>query len=181
MALCVASPWLIPLAFGEQWRPALRILPFLALATFIVDLFSLHAHIVTVRSRLRSLIQSYLATFVLRLALATLLLPLLGLEGYGVAVILALLALLPLHWGVRAIFPPRYDQALPWLVGFSPLLFVPIVPDRATYVLWLPLLGVVLAPATRRQLSGYIREARALVKNRSAAVLQPGHVAQLDQ
>lgn len=168
-ALCVASPWLVPLAFGEQWRPALTVLPYIALGALVADLFSLHAHVVTVRGRLPVLAQSYVGLFLLQLAGSALLLPVLGLEGFGVAGLVALVALVPLHLGVKAVFPPRYDEALPWLVAFAPVLFFPVVAGAWRAALFVPLAVVLALPAPRAQLLGHAREVVTALRGKAGA------------
>ena len=155
VGLAVASPWLLPFAFGEQWRPALQVLPFIMVGVFITDLFSLHAHVLTVKSRTRNLAATYGGLFVAHLVGTSLLVPVLGIRGFGVSAVLALVALVPLHLGVRAVFPPVYDQALPWIVGLAPLMLTPLVDGRSALLLAIPLLVVLALPASRRQLAGH--------------------------
>lgn len=168
-ALCVAGPWLVPVAFGDQWTPALEVLPYVALATLLVNLFAIHGHVITVSGRLRVLGQTYVGLFLLQLVAATLLLPVLGLAGFGVAGLVSLIALLPLHLGVRAIFPPRYGEAAPWLVGLAPLHAFPLVDGAWRVVVCLPLLVVLALPTPRAQLSRHGGEVWSLLRRRQQA------------
>lgn len=169
VALCVSSRWLVPVAFGDQWTATVEVLPYLAAGAVLGETFGLHLHIITVRGRMRSLAQSYVLTFVLRLGGAVLLVPLLGLKGYGIAVILGLVGVLPLHYAVRAVIAPRYDQALPWLVAFVPLLFTPVVSGPAGWALWLPLVLVLSLSSVRAQLQRHLQEAKRTLRPTSSS------------
>lgn len=166
--LCVVSPWFVPLAFGEEWTPALAVLPWIALTSFVVNLFAIHSHVVTVTGRLRVLGQSYFGLFLVQLAASAVLVPPFGIQGYGMAGVVSIVALVPLHRGVRAVFPPRYDEALPWLVGLSPVLFFPLVDGAWRGLVWLPLVVVLAMRPARAQLVRHGTEVWSLLRKRGA-------------
>lgn len=166
--LCVASPWLVPLAFGDEWGPALLVLPWIAVSSFLVNLFALHSHVVTVTGRLRVLGQTYFGLFLVQLVASLVLVPAFGIEGYGMAGVVALVALVPLHRGVKAVFPPRYDEAMPWLVGLVPITFFPIVDGVWRALVWLPLVVVLAMPGPRAQLVRHGTEVWATLRKRGA-------------
>jgi O-antigen/teichoic acid export membrane protein len=111
---CLAA-WIVPIVFGEEWLISVDIFPFIAFGTLIGAIFELHA------STLYTTGHNYEVArrngwFVGVLWLASLLLmPSLGLWGYGLAEIIALPTYYWIHLSITKIFgSPDYGNAF-WL------------------------------------------------------------------
>jgi PST family polysaccharide transporter len=151
----LAAPTLLPSLIGPRWAPALQIYSFIALGYMFNALFGVHASVLYVRKHNREVIEAYGVYVLLFAVTAFLLIPLLGLWGYGAAELIALPAYGLLHRSVRKLFEFSYGRAVPWLIAFPPLLFYPNLGWPLGLALLLPALTVLLTPSARKQLSEY--------------------------
>ncbi|TRT43222.1 MAG: polysaccharide biosynthesis protein [Microcystis aeruginosa Ma_QC_C_20070703_M131] len=145
-------PLIIGLAFGERWRVALQVYPFIAWAYLTNSLFNLHSSTLYVLRK-----NTYVALFhLLHVALfaggAWLLLPKLGIVGYGWAEVIALPAYGLIHLFITKIIgSPDYRLALLWWIACSLALFVQQLGMWTGFGLLL----VILLPITRQQIRSY--------------------------
>ncbi|MGF1540312.1 MAG: oligosaccharide flippase family protein [Pleurocapsa sp.] len=109
------SAWIIPIMFSKEWLISAEIFPFIALGTMVGAIFELHV------STLYAIGQNYEvarrnAWLVGILWLATLLLmPFMGLWGYGIAEIIALPSYFWIHLSIVKLFgSPSYKKVF-WL------------------------------------------------------------------
>jgi PST family polysaccharide transporter len=151
----IAAPAMLPSLIGPRWSPALQIYSFIALGYMLNALFGVHASVLYVRKHNREVIEAYGVYVLLFAGAAFLLIPLLGLWGYGAAELIALPAYGLLHRSVRKLFEFSYGRAIPWLIAFPPLLFYPNLGWPLGLALLLPALAVLLTPSARKQLSEY--------------------------
>jgi PST family polysaccharide transporter len=106
--------------FGVAWLPVLVVYPFIALGALTNALFSLHSSALYVR-RLNWDVAVFHCLHILLFAGATILLvPRMGLVGYGWAEIVAIASYLAVHLSVRSrIGPLRYGDALALWAAFG--------------------------------------------------------------
>lgn len=111
---CV-SAWIIPIMFSEEWLISAKVFPFIALGTMIGGIFELHASTLYATGHNYEVGRRNL-WFVAMLWLATLLLmPFLGLWGYGLAEIIALPSYYWIHLSIAKLFgSPKYQNVF-WL------------------------------------------------------------------
>jgi O-antigen/teichoic acid export membrane protein len=83
------GPIIVPMLFGARWLPILDLYPFIALGYFTNAVFNMHASVLTLLDRNRDIIAFNGAHLLLFAAAAWLLLPRLGMLGYGLAEIAA--------------------------------------------------------------------------------------------
>jgi PST family polysaccharide transporter len=150
-------PWLLPLLFGSSWLPVIIIYPFIALSYLTNVVFNFHSNALYVLERNWAVTVFHLVHVALFIGTASLLVPRLGLEGYGWAEVIALVSYSVIHvYLVRYAGSPDYRRAGVWWIALALALF--------TYSLgwWvsLGLLGVALWPETWREIGGYIKSLR---------------------
>ena len=154
--------WLLPFVFGPKWEPAMEIYPFIALSYLINALFNMHSSaLYALRRNLK--VASFTLTHVILFAgSALLLVPRLGLVGYGAAEIVALTSYVVIHVNfTRVVGSPAYLLAGAWAAAAGLALFV---NQLGWWVVIAPA-AVALWPRTWRELGGY---ARAMWKARVA-------------
>jgi O-antigen/teichoic acid export membrane protein len=143
------SPWIIPTLFGSQWFPVLEIYPFIALSYLSNTLFNLHSSTLLVLRRNWEAASFGLGHIVLFAGSAMLLVPYLGIKGYGWAEVVALPSYILLHiWLVTYVGRPKYTQAMIWYVAWAITLFS---TQLGLWRLIIPVLPL-LWPTTRQEI-----------------------------
>ncbi len=109
------SAWIIPIMFSEKWLISAKIFPFIALGTMVSAIFELHGSTLYATGHNYEVARKNL-WFVGTLWLASLLLmPTLGLWGYGLAEIIALPSYYWIHLSIGKLFGcPNYWNVF-WL------------------------------------------------------------------
>lgn len=123
-AFAAILPWLVPLAFGRGWSTAAVVFPFLALGALGNGLFSLQSSALLVLGRNLDVAAFHAVHVALLAGVAALLVPRLGVLGFGLAETAALASYPLLQWMARRALGP-VDIALPlsWAAGFGLALF----------------------------------------------------------
>jgi len=151
------APLLLPPLFGERWMPALHIYPFIAFGYLMGAVFGMHASVLFVLRRNGSVAVSNAVVVALLAGTSLLLVPRLGVWGYGLAEITAVAGYPVIHTLLERIFRFRYSRALPWLAAFVPPLFAPLVPLPWELALWIPAGFVAVSRTARDQVGEYWR------------------------
>jgi O-antigen/teichoic acid export membrane protein len=154
------GPWLVPALFGQQWKAVLVVYPFIALSYAVNAIFSMPTSVLYVLGRNWSVTLSHIVHIVLFAGGSLILVPRLGLVGYGLAEVVAMASYVVIHVQVFRIFSFSYARALPWLLGFAPAFFVPFLTYPWYLISWLLALVATLLPKQRRQISEYIGSLR---------------------
>jgi O-antigen/teichoic acid export membrane protein len=89
--------WAVPLVFGEEWRPVMQVYPAVALAFLTSSVFLLHSSALYVRRRSMDVALFHVLNLGILAAVAWLLVPGRGLQGYAFAEIAALASYLALQ------------------------------------------------------------------------------------
>ncbi len=161
----VVGTVVVPLFLGPRWRAVLELFPFIALNYAVVSLFTMQQAALIVVGRNRAVMFTNLTALVLLYAVGVVLVPLLGLPGYGLTETVAIAGQYVNHRVMRRVMPGgvSYSASLPWLLGFAPLLFFPVVPWPWRLALVAAPLAVIVKPRmradARRQL-GVLQSAR---------------------
>lgn len=128
-ALC--GPFLVHHLIGVRWMPSLAVYPFIAAGVLVNSVYNLQASALFVIGEPRLVTEAY-SIHVILLALTTLvLLPRLGIVGYGWAELAACLAYLPIHAGLARTVAISYRRLLPWMCAFAAGLFVTSISHAA--------------------------------------------------
>lgn len=122
----LAGSWGIRHFAGTRWMPSLIVYPFIATGVLVNSVYNLQASALFVVGRQWLVMRSYTAHVVLLGAGTFLLLPRLGIAGYGWAELLACGAYPVLQRGLRNT-PISYRRLAPWVAAFGALLFVPML------------------------------------------------------
>lgn len=159
----------VPVVFGERWTPALEVFPYVAASYLVMATFALHNSLLYVLRRN----QRVAAINALRVAslagLSVLLLPLIGIAGFGVALLTSQLSVVLLDREVRRVLGSyRPQRGLAWLAVLLPPTFTPFAGWPLALALWLPLLLLLTVPAMRAQLRGYVATIRTALLRRGA-------------
>jgi PST family polysaccharide transporter len=146
----LVAPWIIPLMLGPQWLPVLEVYPFIAASSLGSAVLGLHVAVLYVLQKNWKVVFSYLVYIVLFTSLALLLVPRLGLTGYGWAVVMVLPSLcLPLIIWVRVYMGRlRYTEAGIWYTAWA----VPLFSWQLSPWVWISVLVPLIWPPTRREL-----------------------------
>lgn len=158
----VCSPWLVPFVFGADWEPVVDVFGLVALAGLLTALVSVHYALLYVRRRDRDVLLVAALRICLLAAAATALVPTVGIEGYGLAAIVAGAGLLAARAAVRrSTFTYRLGPAALWLAAFGPALLFPLAGLPWGLLLLLPVPAVLALPAARAQLAEVVGVVRA--------------------
>jgi O-antigen/teichoic acid export membrane protein len=160
--------WVVPFVFGHRWDQALDIFPFVAVNAIGVSVLSAQAAVFFARGQTANVSRVNFAKLVIAAGTAAVLVPLLGLPGYGLALVLSLAALFVSDRLMRPDIKPSYGPAAMWSVAFIPPVFSPLLAPGAAAFLWVPTLLVLITPRAREQLREYTRLILSGVRKRRA-------------
>ncbi len=153
------GPIIFPPIFGPEWLPVMVIFPVLAIPYLGSAAFNLHCSALYVLKRNVEVTIFHAAYVVLFGILTLLLVPRIGILGYGWAEAIAVIAYSITHLYIsRFIGSPNYSIAMLWWMAFTLALF--------TYQLgwWVSvgLIFVLLLPETRQRILHYFNSIREL-------------------
>ena len=154
-AVAVCGTWLIPLIFGAQWLPAVSVFAMLGVARIVNAPLTVQMAFVFSKGRNRVVAVAGLANLVMLVGAALILVPAIGIEGYGVAAIVSSLAWLIMSWWAHRMQEFDWYRPLPWLCAFVPPVLSPLLPWPQRTLLLAPLALVLVVPGMRRQLMEY--------------------------
>ena len=157
----LGAPWVLPLLLGPSWLPALEVYPFIALSYLVGTTFGLHSSILFVMQRLWGVAAFRLVNLILFAGTALLLVPHLGIEGYGWAEVLHLPSyILLLAWFQIYVGRPISAKAGVWLIGWA----IPLFSWQLGPSVWISAVVPLIWAETRRELTQAISLARILLK-----------------
>ncbi len=158
----IVGLWVLPTVSGEQWLPVMEIYPYIALGFLVNATFNLHASALYVLRKNYDVMMFHFAHIILFAGAALLLVPRMGLIGYGLAEVIALASYFVLHfYFVRELGKPSYRLTGIWGGAFALALFVPEFGWWAVS----GLVAIAIWPRTWKELIGY---ARSMLKAREA-------------
>lgn len=159
VAFSLIAPWIVPRLFGPQWQPVVLVFPFVALGNLANGAFNLH-YSALYALRLNWEVAAFRATHVvLFLGSSLILVPALGVVGYGWAEVVALGGYwMAHHLAVTRVGPIGTRVALAWAGAASLALFWPWLGAGAA----VGLIAVMVWPETWRVLGGYWMSVRRL-------------------
>lgn len=120
----LVAPWIFPLVFGSSWLPVLEVYPFLALFFLFRAGVNLYVYSLYVLRKNWEVAAVFLVHLILLTVVALLLVPHLGLRGYGWAEMAAIPSyVLFLVWFQFYIGGARYAPAMVWFTAWAVALF----------------------------------------------------------
>ncbi len=151
--------WFLPLLFGAKWLPTMLIYPFIAASLLGNALFNMHSSALYALNRNWEVTIFHLVHIALFAVTSWLLLPKLGLIGYGYAEIATIASHGVIHaYLVRDLQSPNYQFAGLLALGFGIALF----PYQLGWWVVLVLAFVLLLPDTRHKLVDLWKSFRSL-------------------
>ncbi len=123
-AFALLGPYVVKHVIGIRWTPILQIFPFAAAGVLVNSVYNLQASALFVVGKQWLVMRSYTAHVVLLAATTLILLPRLGLIGYGWAELVACGAYCVIHSGLAVTVPISYKKLRPWVAGFVAGLFL---------------------------------------------------------
>jgi O-antigen/teichoic acid export membrane protein len=123
-AFALLGPFILPHIVGARWMPSLSIYPFVAAGVLINSIYNLQASALFVVGKQWIVMQSYSAHVGLLAASTLLLLPRLGLAGYGWAELMSCSAYAAIHAGTAKVVPISYRRLAPWVTTLIAGLFL---------------------------------------------------------
>lgn len=153
------GPWLLPLVFGSRWLPVVEVYPFIALSYLSNSMFNMHSSTLYVLQRNWEVTAFHVVHMILFAGAAFLLLPRLGLLGYGWAEVVALVSYVVIHiYLLRNIGNPDYRLAGLWWGACGLALFSYQLGWWAS----LGLVAVALLPETHQKLRDYLKSLKGV-------------------
>ncbi|MDP9431743.1 MAG: oligosaccharide flippase family protein [Actinomycetota bacterium] len=159
VGFCIAGTIAVPLFLGESWRALILLFPLVALFQLLQALSTTPQAALIVLGRHRALLYTNLVALALLFGLGWLLVPVLGLAGYGLTKVLALAAQYLSYRALQREIPGgvTYRTGVPWLVALAPPLFVPLVPLQLAPLLLLPAVTVLASRRRRAELRSQVQ------------------------
>jgi len=149
----LVAPWLIPLLFGPSWLGTVMVYPFIATGHLAGAAFNLHTSVLYVLRKIWEVAAFHLVYIILFAGSALLLVPRLGLRGYGWAELAALPSYgLLLVFVLHHIGRPVSAQAAIWFAAWV----VPLFGWQLGPWAWISILVPIVWPATRRELTQFV-------------------------
>ncbi len=145
----LVAPWIVPLLFGPEWLPVLEVYPFLAVGQLAIAMFMLYSSSLYVLRRNWEVAVFHLVYIILFAGSAFLLVPQLGLSGYGWAEIAALPSYVVLvTWFLVYVGRPKFAHAGVWFAAWT----IPLFSWQLGPWAWVSVTLPLLWSPTRREL-----------------------------
>jgi PST family polysaccharide transporter len=163
----IASSVVVPAVFGHRWTQVIDLFPYIALGDLLMTALLVPQAVLFAKGQNRPVVVKQVFNLAVFGLLAALLVPTVGLDGYGIAFVGSSVPLFIVHFAARRIVDYSIERSLQWTIAFGPPMFFPLVPGLWKLVLLIPLGLVLLRPRARRELAGYAAEARSAIGRRS--------------
>jgi O-antigen/teichoic acid export membrane protein len=152
----LAAPLVVPRGFGHNWIPALSVFPFIGLSYLSNAMFNLHSSVLYLLGKNFKVTVFHVVHMILFASSAILLVPRLGVFGYGWAEVAALLSYVVIHAFVaREIGSPSYGTPAIWFTTAVAVFAFCALGAPIAYFGALILLLPLLLPKERTSLIGY--------------------------
>jgi O-antigen/teichoic acid export membrane protein len=168
--LALTARWLVPLVFGASWSPAIAVTALIGLSVLLRGPGDIQATLLFSRGRNVAVTTSAAIRQVAIVAVAVTLVPLIGIDGYGIASLAALAGVWYTRRVVRReIVPFGYGQLAPFAAAFVPLVLFPIVPLPWCLATLAPACWVAALPRPRQAVLRTYRSVRHSLRRSAAA------------
>jgi O-antigen/teichoic acid export membrane protein len=152
----IIAPYVMPRAFGVRWDPTMKVYPFIALGYLASSVFNLHSSVLYLLRRNWSVTEFHAVHVLLFAVAAALLVPRMGILGYGWAEVVALASYVLLHYFIQQqIGSPSYGMGAIWCGTAACVLVLSAFGDPAVYFGPIVLLLPLIFPRERSSLHGY--------------------------
>lgn len=168
-AFGVLAHWLIPLLFGSAWTTAIPIYCLLSLAAVLNASCLIQNTLLLSRGQNLTVAGGAVVQTVSLAVAAVALVPALGVNGFGVASLVALVDLIYTNHMARRLAHFSYRSMIPFALALCPPVLMPLVPLSLAPLLFLPMAALVVVPSLRRELFDLAVVVRSALSRRGAA------------
>ncbi len=158
------APWAVPVAFGPDWEPVARLIGLLAIAASIGTLFNLGPPLLRVQGRNGPVARVRALQVGALVGTAVLVIPPLGVIGYGIGRLARALPFLLIHRELSRTFRPDYRAGVRWLVALLPMMTAAWWPAELRPVLLVGPVVLAALPATRAEVAAVVTNATRSVR-----------------
>lgn len=137
----LAAPALVPRLMGVRWLPSLQVYPFVAAGVLVNSLFNLQASALFVAGQQWVVLRAYVWHVALLVGATVVLLPRLGILGYGWAELAACAGYGVLHAGLARVISISYKKLAPAILAFLAPLFTLSTASAWSVALWIPVIA----------------------------------------
>lgn len=163
-SVAIFGRWLIPMVFGPSWMPAVSVFALLGAASVLNAPLTVQMALLFSRGRNQAVAVGDILNTLIVFGAAFWLVPLLGIDGYGVATIVSTVAWLVVYRQARRIERFNPYRPIPWIAALVPPVLSPLLPWPANLILLAPLLLVFVVRDMRIQFRSYAGLVLTLVR-----------------
>jgi PST family polysaccharide transporter len=150
-AFGIVAHWLIPVLFGRQWSPAVSVYTLLAMAAVLNASGIIQTTLMYARGKNLAVARvAVVQTSVLWVS-GLVLIPVLGVNGFGVASLIALVDLIYIDRLTRRTVKFSYRTIVPFALALAPPVLFPFVGFPYGLLLLVPMALVVFPPSLRAE------------------------------
>ena len=152
VGVAMLARWIIPLAFGRVWLPAVPVLVLLSIERLVTAPLTVEYAFLFTHARNGVVAVATAINTAVTFALAILLVWRFGIDGYGWAFLIGSATWIYLHVQARRILPYRYTPLLPYYIGLLPLTLFSLLRWPIDVLVFVPAAIVLLKPSIRSEL-----------------------------
>lgn len=156
VAVAVFGKLVIPFVFGTTWLPALDVFALLGAASILNAPLTVQMALLYSRAKNQAVVIACIANAAIVFGAAFLFVPIVGIDGYGLAAIVGTAGWMIIYVQARRVQEFNPLRPLPWMLAFVPAMLFPFLSWPVNLTLLVPLLLLVVNPEMRRQLHEYI-------------------------
>lgn len=164
----LVARWVVPWVFGSAWAPALPVYVLLSMAAVLAVPMSVHRTVLLAYGRNLQVAVACAMNLVVVATASVLLLPSIGLVGFGVASLMGLSVTFYTHHAAVRYAAVRYRRLVVPVAALLPPALVPLVPLHWDPLLLLPAVVLAALPSTRRELWALVDAVRSILPGRAA-------------
>lgn len=158
----LVAPIVLSIVFGQKWDPVLDVYPFIAVSYIANSIFNLHISVLYLLSKNMQVAWFHLVNVAILAGTALLLVPRIGIVGYGWAEVCTLFSYILLHLYVsKEIGRPNYTTAFIWFSLSVTVLFLGTIESPLRYFSVLLLILPLISTKERNNLWGYYQILRS--------------------
>ncbi|AFY58049.1 membrane protein involved in the export of O-antigen and teichoic acid [Rivularia sp. PCC 7116] len=158
----LVGPIILNIVFGQNWNPVLEVYPFIAVSYIAYSVLNLHTSVLYLLGKNMRVTWFNLVHVILFIGAAFLLVPKMGMIGYGWAEICTLSSYIILHLYVsKAIGMPNYTTAFIWFTLSISVLIIGTLESPLRYFSVFLLLLPLISTKERKNLWGYYQILRS--------------------
>ncbi|MHB1775994.1 MAG: oligosaccharide flippase family protein [Acidimicrobiales bacterium] len=148
----IAAHWVVPALFGGEWTRALPVYSLLALCSVMNASCLIQNTLLLSRGQNLKVAGGAAVQTAVTIVAAVVLVPAMGIDGFGLASVVALVDLAYTNHMVRRLTTFSYRSMVPFALALCPPVLMPLVPLAAAPLLFLPMAVAATLPSVRGEL-----------------------------